>query len=74
MESVWRRYRDLFVEPNRQKWDADWAVHTADMAEAVQLMWRSNGDVVPADVAGDVADFDWLMVVESFHDTWHLFG
>jgi hypothetical protein len=22
-ESVWRRYRDLFVEPNRQKFDAD---------------------------------------------------
>jgi hypothetical protein len=22
-ESVWRRYRDLFAEPNRQKFDAD---------------------------------------------------
>ena len=31
-ESVWRSYRDLFVEPNRKKFDADWAGRTADMA------------------------------------------
>jgi hypothetical protein len=28
--------------------------------------------VAPADVAGDVADSYWLMVVESHGDTWHI--
>jgi hypothetical protein len=31
-ESVWRSYRGLFAEPNRQNFDADWAGRTADVA------------------------------------------
>jgi hypothetical protein len=31
-ESVWRSYRDLFAGPNREKFDADWAGRTADVA------------------------------------------
>jgi hypothetical protein len=31
-ESVWRSYRGLFAEPNRENFDADWAGRTADVA------------------------------------------
>ena len=31
-ESVWRSYRLLFAEPNRENFDADWAGHTTDVA------------------------------------------
>jgi hypothetical protein len=31
-ESVWRSYRDLFAKANREKFDADWAGRTTDVA------------------------------------------
>jgi hypothetical protein len=45
-ESVWRSYRGLFAEPNRQNFDADWAGRTADVAGRT------------ADVAGRTAGVD----------------
>jgi hypothetical protein len=43
-ESVWRRYRDLFAEPNRQKFDAD--------CTCPYSPYRTRGRSVHADVAG----------------------
>jgi hypothetical protein len=43
-ESVWRSYRGLFAEPNRQNFDADWQAVQLTW-QAVRLMWRPYSDV-----------------------------
>jgi hypothetical protein len=46
MESVWRSYRDLFAEPNRQNFDADWAGRTADVVGRTSDVADRTADVV----------------------------
>jgi hypothetical protein len=61
-ESVWRRYRDLFAKPNRQKFDADCTCPYSPYGD-VAGPYRPYG--------GDVADVDWSIVGESDVDTCH---
>jgi hypothetical protein len=42
----------------------------ADVAEAVQVTWQNPY----GDMAKVMWQFDWLVVGESFADTWHLIG
>jgi hypothetical protein len=42
-ESVWRRYRDLFAKPNRQKFDADCTCPYSPYSP-YGLMWQGHTD------------------------------
>jgi hypothetical protein len=65
MDSIWRRYRDLFVKPNRQK------KIDADCTSPYSPYGDVEGPYKP--YRGDVVDVGWLTVVESRADTC-LFG
>jgi hypothetical protein len=56
-ESVWRRYRDLFTEPNREKkWDADWVVRTVvrmlTWHDGTTHTWQSTWQVMWKSLSG----------------------
>jgi hypothetical protein len=62
MDSVWRRYHNLFVKPNRQK---NLMLTVQSVQSDVAGPYRPYDDMS----GGDVAGIDWLTVVESRDDT-----